>query len=317
MKEKNVKQSKKTVITSILSISVIILLAVLTGLILYLFVDISSGFIAENALLIKICGTAILAILCATAIVFQLVDKNFVIRLVLSCLVFAVIILGVLYVLQLTNFWDKVSSVEELRNYISQFGGYAVLIAFIMQVLQVVVLPVPGFIAIGATVALFGSFKGALISFAGIMAGSLIAFFVGRVLGYKVASWLVGKQALNKGINSVKGKDRVVLTFMFLFPFFPDDVLCFVAGLSSMSKRYFIIMVTITRLISVFTTAYSVDGKIIPYDTWWGLLIWAVLIIGSAIIGYFVYKNGEKIETFFMEKLFKKNKKQKNEESNF
>ncbi len=308
MKEKNNNNPNKKTINSVLSIAVIILLAVLTGVVLYLFVDISSGFIAEYSLLIKICGTAILAILCAVAIVFQLNDKDFVIRLVLSCLVFAVIVLGILYVLQLVGFWDKVSSVEDLRNYISQFDGYAMLIAFIMQILQVVVLPIPGFVAIGATVALFGSFKGALISFAGIMTGSLIAFFIGRVLGYKAAAWLVGKESLDKGINSIKGKDKVILTFMFLFPFFPDDVLCFVAGLSSMSKKYFIIMLTITRLISVFTTSYSIDGKIIPYDTWWGILIWAVLIIGSAVIGYFVYKNGEKIENYFKNKFFKKKK---------
>ncbi len=312
MKEKknnNPNKANKKTINSVLSIAVIILLAVLTGVVLFLFVDISSGFIAEYALLIKICGTAILAILCAVAIVFQLNDKDFVIRLVISCLVFAVIVLGILYVLQLVDFWDKVSSVEDLRNYISQFVGYAMLIAFIMQVLQVVVLPIPGFVAVGATVALFGSFKGALISFAGIMTGSLIGFFIGRYLGYKAAAWLVGKETLDKGINSIKGKDKVILTFMFLFPFFPDDVLCFVAGLSSMSKKYFIIMLTITRLISVFTTCYSIDGKIIPYDTWWGILIWAVLIIASVVICYFVYKNGEKIENYFKNKFFKKNKK--------
>ena len=314
MEDKNNNQTNKKLLNSVLSIAVIVLLAFLAGLILYLFVDISTGFIAEYSLLIKICGTAILAILCAVAIVFQLVDKNFVIRLVLSCLVFAVIVLAILYVLQLTNFWEKVSSVEELRKYISQFDGWAIVIAYIMQILQVVVLPIPGFVAVGATVALFGPFKGAIVSFAGIMTGSLIAFFVGRVLGYKAAAWLVGKDNLDKGINSIKGKDRVVLTFMFLFPFFPDDVLCFVSGLSSMSKKYFIIMLTITRLISVFTTAYSIDGKIIPYDTWWGLLIWALLIAACAIIGVLVYKHGEKIEKFFMEKVFKK--KQDNKDKN-
>ena len=86
---------------------------------------------------------------------------------------------------------------------------------------------------------------------------------------------------------------------MFLFPFFPDDLLCFVAGLSSMSPKFFLIMITVTRLVSTFTTAYSVNGSLIPYDTWWGIIIWAVLIVGCILLVKAVYKNSDKIEHFF------------------
>ena len=44
---------------------------------------------------------------------------------------------------------------------------------------------------------------------------------------------------------------------MFLLPLFPDDILCFVTGLSTMSWRYFIVMQLIARAISVVTTSYG------------------------------------------------------------
>ena len=201
------------------------------------------------------------------------------------------------------------SSVKELREFVASLGADAVLFMLAFLFLQVVILPVPGFAAVGAAVALFGPFKGAVVSFIGILSGSFVAFFIGRSFGYKAASWVVGKKSLDKTLQSVKGKDKVVLTVMFLFPFFPDDVLCFVAGLSTMSNRYFAVMITLTRAISVFTTAYSIDGSVIPYDTPQGLIVWAIILIAVAAASFFIYKKGETIEKKFTEIFKKKNKK--------
>ena len=93
---------------------------------------------------------------------------------------------------------------------------------------------------------------------------------------------------------------------MFLFPFFPDDVLCFVAGLSSMSVPYYIVMITITRIINIVVSAYSVNGSIIPYNTWWGILLWIAVFILVAALCYVIYKHGDKIENFFKSKFSKR-----------
>ena len=116
----------------------------------------------------------------------------------------------------------------------------------------------------------------------------------------------MGKENLDKGLELVKGKDKVILTFMFLFPFFPDDVLCFVAGLSSMSVPYYIVMITITRIINIVVSAYSVNGSIIPYNTWWGILLWIAGFILVAALCYVIYKHGDKIENFFKSKFSKR-----------
>ena len=183
-----------------------------------------------------------------------------------------------------------------------------------MNFLQVVILPIPGFIAVGTGVALFGPLKTSIYALIGILLGSFVAFFIGRVLGYKVVKWIVGKDTLDKWLKSVKNKDKLVLTFMFLFPFFPDDVLCFIAGLSSMSTAYFFVMITLCRIISVVVASYSINGNIIPYTTWWGIALWILVFFVTVLITVYLYKNGDKIEKIV--KIVKKRFRRKKSESN-
>jgi uncharacterized membrane protein YdjX (TVP38/TMEM64 family) len=196
-----------------------------------------------------------------------------------------------------------------LREYIRSFGSLAVLLFIAFQFLQVVVLPVPGSVSVAAGVALFGPFRCALFSFIGIVLGSFVAFAIGRVVGFKAVCWIVGKEDLDKWLNKIKGKDYLILSIMFLLPLFPDDILCFVAGLSSMSWNYFIIMIVITRAISVFTTAYSIH--LIPFNTWWGILIWLLLVALVVLSFYLVCKYSDKIDNFIKSKCKIKTQKNK------
>ena len=301
------KKDKIEILKTVLSCSVIVVLgaaAIVFGLLYMNLTNIS--FLERHKRLVETLFIIIIGLVTIISVVCQLSDKKFVYRLTFLTLILMTAALAVLYVMQITGLWDKIDSVEDLRNYVSGFGGYAVLIFIAIQFLQVVVLPIPGFITVSVGVLLFGAFRGSVYSVIGIVSASIVAFFIGRVFGYKVAGWLVGKENLDKGLELVKGKDKVILTFMFLFPFFPDDVLCFVAGLSSMSVPYYIVMITITRIINIVVSAYSVNGSIIPYNTWWGILLWIAVFIIVAALCYAIYKHGDKIENFFKSKFSKR-----------
>lgn len=301
------KKDKIEILKTVLSCSVIVVLgaaAIVFGLLYMNLTNIS--FLERHKRLVETLFIIIIGLVTIISVVCQLSDKKFVYRLTFLTLILMTAALAVLYVMQITGLWDKIDSVEDLRNYVSGFGGYAVFIFIAIQFLQVVVLPIPGFITVSVGVLLFGAFRGSVYSVIGIVFASIVAFFIGRVFGYKVAGWLVGKENLDKGLELVKGKDKVILTFMFLFPFFPDDVLCFVAGLSSMSVPYYIVMITITRIINIVVSAYSVNGSIIPYNTWWGILLWIAVFILVAALCYVIYKHGDKIENFFKSKFSKR-----------
>lgn len=284
---------------TVLNIIVVLLLSVsvLTFTSLYL-KTFSFGFVYKNQKPILYITAVCVCFVGIIAMIFSSSDNAFIYKLTVIILLFMALTLLMLYALKVSGILDKIDSVESLRKYVASFGYLAILIYVIISVLQVVVLPIPGFIAIATGVALFGAFKTAIYSFIGIVLGSFIAFFIGRYLGSKVVVWLIGENALKKWENSIKNKDKLILTFMFLFPFFPDDVLCFIAGLSSMTTGYFTIMILICRIISVFTTAYSVNGSIIPYTTWWGVLIWAIIIVFTVILTVYLYRNGDKIDKY-------------------
>lgn len=262
----------------------------------------SEGFFAEYSGIITALAVGAITVLTVLTIIFFRLNKAFIYKILYITVILIFCVLLLLYLLKVFGFFDKIRSVDEFRKYIESFGNFAIAMFILLQFLQVVVLPIPAFITVGAGVLLFGPFRGAVYSCIGIIAGSLAAFFIGRVFGYKVASWLVGKEDLEKGLKTVKGKDRVVLTFMFLFPFFPDDLLCFVAGITTMSGWYFVVMIFITRVISVFVSSYSMNNSIIPFDTWWGILLWVLLFAITVFFTVLIYKKGEKIENFFRKK---------------
>ncbi len=254
-------------------------------------------------------SVSVISALTVLAITFLNKAKKTVYKLLVLFVAAISLVTFSLYFIKITGFLDKIDSVEDFREYISSFGGYAVVLFIVMQFLQVVILPIPSFITVGAGVLLFGAFKGSLFSCVGIILGSMLAFFLGRVFGVRIARWLFGEENLNKWLNKIKGKDKIALTFMFLFPFFPDDLLCFVCGITSMSICFFTIMIFVTRIITVFVCSYSMNNSIIPYNTWWGILLWIAFFVLTVVVAVIIYKKGERIESTLRNKFKIKKKK--------
>ena len=290
----------------VLKIVINILAAVLFGAVAIVFIAYglaykSLPFIEKNFILLLSLSTSIMGMLVLAYIVFFVLNKQAIYRLIFCTLIFSAIAGAIFFTICATGIIKKIGSINALREYISEFGSMAVFLYILFCFLQVVILPVPGSVTVAAGVALFGPLKCSIYSFIGITLGSITAFAIGRWIGEKAVKWIVGEDTLKKWLEKLKGKDYLILSIMFLLPLFPDDVLCFVAGLSSMTWPYFLIMITITRASSVLGTAYSVG--LIPFTTWWGILIW--LIIGALIVLAFwvVCKYSDKIDNFIKDRL--------------
>ena len=290
----------------VLKVAINILATVLLGAVAIVFIAYglaykSLPFIEKHFILLLSLSTSILGMLMLAYIVFFVLNKQAIYRLIFCTLIFLAIAGAIFFTICATGIIKRIGSINALREYISEFGSMAVFLYILFCFLQVVILPVPGSITVAAGVALFGPLKCSIYSFIGITLGSITAFAIGRWIGEKAVKWIVGEDTLKKWLEKLKGKDYLILSIMFLLPLFPDDVLCFVAGLSSMTWPYFLIMITITRASSVLGTAYSVG--LIPFTTWWGILIW--LIIGALIVLAFwvVCKYSDKIDHFIKNKL--------------
>ena len=296
-----------------------ILFAITLGAVALLFAILGLGyrslkFIADYYEILVWTLAALTFVVLVSYVVFFLLRKQSIYRLIILGLICADIFAVIFYVICATGLIQKITSVEALQQYIDGFGAWAVIIYILFSYLQVVILPVPGSATVAAGVVLFGWLECSLYSFIGIVLGSVTAFAIGRWIGYRAVCWIVGKDDLDKWLNKIKGKDYLILSLMFLLPMFPDDVLCFVAGLSSMTWPYFLVMIVITRLISTFTVSLSFD--LIPFNTWWGILTWIVLAALVVLAFYLVCKYSDKIDKFIKSKFkIKGRKRNKNENS--
>ena len=212
----------------------------------------------------------------------------------LSLYIFALFCLLLVYLLQKTGFFLVLRDEELFKEYLQKAGVWMPLLYVLLQFLQVVVLPIPSIVSTIAGIALFGAFKTLIYSFIGIVLGSLLAFWIGRKLGNKAVSWMVGKNTLKKWQKKLKGKDNLFLSLMFLLPLFPDDILCFLAGLSTMSWGYFTGIIILSRILALSATCFSVD--FIPFNTWWGIILWCVFAVFLTLAIVCIYKNMDKIQ---------------------
>ena len=238
-----------------------------------------------------------IVLVCAAGTIYLCKQQLTIYKSCLSMLLLSIFFAVVLWIGKVSDFIVILQSPARFEEFLKTAGVYVPLVYICVQIIQVLFLPIPGAISVVAGLKLFGVFATAIYSLVGLLIGSYVAFFIGRKWGNRGASWLVGEDVLERWKVKIKGKDNLLLTAMFLLPFFPDDVLCFVAGVSTMPTRYFVWMAFITRAISVFSTCYAI--RLIPITTWWGALVWGVLLSGMIAAFIFLYKNVEKVNAYF------------------
>jgi uncharacterized membrane protein YdjX (TVP38/TMEM64 family) len=248
-----------------------------------------------------------------TAIIAFLLKKTVLLRLTVSIIILELFFAVLFFILEKSGFWNNISTYENLKAFIKGKGAYSSLIFLIIQILQVVAIPIPGAITVSVGNIVFGFVWGSVLSYVGIILGSVLAFIIGRKFGYKLVVWIAGEDNVKKVMNMIKGKDKIMFTVIFLLPFFPDDILCFVAGLTSMSLVFFTTMCFCTRIITILTTALFTEYIKILFEKGSVMGYMGIVISGAILIFIFYYtaKHGDKIQSFFEDKFNKIFKKKK------
>lgn len=122
-------------------------------------------------------------------------------------------------------------------------------------------------------------------------AGSLLVFGLARTLGRSFADKVVSRRLSEKYQEAIRSKATVFLTLAFLFPYFPDDVLCILAGLTKISFRRFLLIVLLTRPWGLlFASALGGASFSIPP---WGLLLLGLLGGTAFLLGM---RYGQRLE---------------------
>jgi uncharacterized membrane protein YdjX (TVP38/TMEM64 family) len=180
---------------------------------------------------------------------------------------------------------------ETLRGILDSFGAWGPVAFIVIQVVQVVVAPIPANAIAFAGGALFGLWPGFLLSSVGLVLGSMIAFGLARIWGRPVVEALVQPELIDRYLDGVVNRHVIVLTAIFLVPFLPDDVLSFLVGLSSLPAGAFLVLVIVARPPGMFVSTLLGSGRIeMP---WWG---WAIIGAVSLAVLFLAHRYRDAIE---------------------
>ncbi|WP_435359876.1 TVP38/TMEM64 family protein [Haloarchaeobius sp. DFWS5] len=126
---------------------------------------------------------------------------------------------------------------DEIQRFVAGFGVLGPVVFVALQAAQVIVAPIPGQVLAFAAGYLFGAGWGFVYSMTGAMVGTSLALWLSRRYGRPVAERLVAAPALERFDAFVGQYGLVGIFVVFLLPGFPDDVVCFAAGVSELDLR--------------------------------------------------------------------------------
>jgi len=194
---------------------------------------------------------------------------------------------------------------KRLKIFIASFGPFAAVVFVIIQVLQVVVAPVPGEVTGFVGGFLFGNIMGVILSTIGLAIGSLIAFGIARKFGLRFVERVVKKEYIDKFNNFITHKGMNITFVLFLVPGFPKDSLCYLLGLTHMRIIDLIFMNVFGRLPG--TLMLTLQGNALRngrYQQFFWLLIISIALIAILYFtrNYIIQSFGNVIHGLFQKR---------------
>ena len=211
-------------------------------------------------------------------------------RIALAVLVVLALAAGV-FALYRNGWFERIDSVEELRALIDRAGAFAGIVFFRLPLLTVIIAPIPSNVTMMAGALALGFWQAMLLGIAAIWAGSMLMFLLARRLGHRAVQRWMDHGIMEKYLPVIEEKQDMFLFLTLLFPFFPDDMLCILAGLTSMPTARFAGIMLLARPWGLIFAALLGSGELsLPA---WG---WAVLVGVLAVIFVLAMKYSRQIE---------------------
>ena len=236
-----------------------------------------------------------------------------------ACVVLLLTVVIILnYTAGLNELEDDAEKIKALTDLIVSAGGWAMAVYVFVQILQVVILPLPAVVCYVPGTYIWGPGMATLLASVGVLIGALICYLLGRLFGRRIVEWIAGKESTDKYADYLGKRGKVLFVMMQILPFFPDDILCLVAGLTKMNFPFFLVTMVLVRPAIVATYCYLGSGELIPFSGW-GIPVWIAIAVVCVVLAVLSFKYQDKIEGWLKsktDKLFKRDKKSSESENN-
>lgn len=177
------------------------------------------------------------------------------------------------------------------KDKIDSMGIGGILLLFGLQVLQILLVILPGEPFEVLAGMCYGTWGGYLFITISVLITNIIIFFTVRKLGEKYLYNFFKKEKVEKVMNSKLFKNprniEFVLFIMFFLPASPKDLFVYIGGLLPIKPLRFIVIATLARFPSVITS--TMVGANISNGNWkTSLIIYAISFVVAIAIIYLV-----------------------------
>lgn len=204
--------------------------------------------------------------------------------------------LAILYLVSRTYF-PILYNPGELRAFIQSFGPLAPVVYIGIMIAQIVYAPLPGqfvYVVGGYT---FGNVLGTVYGMIGIAIGSWMAMALSRRYGRPFVERHVSEDVIERFDDFTEAHGLFPFFVIFLLPGFPDDAVCFLAGLSNLRIRDLLAIAILGRFPGLVALILAGNG-IAKGQT----LIVIILVVITAVVSAAALIFREKIFRYAKEK---------------
>lgn len=177
---------------------------------------------------------------------------------------------------------DALRDPAALRAWLLGFGPAAPVAFVCLQALQVVVAPVPGQVLGLASGYLFGAVLGTAYSLLGAALGTWVALRLAARFGRPFVERVFDPELVARFDAVAAERGTTAMVVVFLVPGLPDDVICFVAGVTDLDPRRLVAASLVGRLPG-YLLANLAGASVAAGRGTDAALILAVLVLAGAV----------------------------------
>lgn len=216
-----------------------------------------------------------------------------------TMMILLVVALIGIFTVKLLPFVQKLATEEsrlELKNDIEGMGVQGVLVTLGLQILQIIVAVIPGQPMEIISGMLYGTLGGMLLCLIGILIGNSVVFFLVRKIGLSFIELFFSNEKIEqikkKKIFKNAAKLEMFMLVMFAIPLLPKDIFVYIAGISPVRPKRFLVLSTLARIPGLWLTVYA--GNQLSKGSFLvaGILVLIFIMIG--IVGYRISNHAEK-----------------------
>ncbi len=152
---------------------------------------------------------------------------------------------------------------EILLTKIKSFGLLAPLYFILIQMVQVVLPVIPGGASCLVGVMAFGAVGGFIYNYVGLVLGSICSFLLSRKFGMSIINKLFKEKDIKKALDKINNSKYDLIFFLIiLLPGLPDDLFCYISGITKMSLKKFTLIILIGKPLTLLV--YSICFQFFP-----------------------------------------------------